>query len=241
MSRNIHPAAELFPLIEGQAFDELKADIAKHGQREPVVFFRNQLLDGRNRARACDELGLQLSECELDEDQDPVAYVLSANLHRRHLSSSQRGMVALELEKLLKPAAKERQKASGGDRKSKDAKSVPQKIGEAITDDKHAGETTAQAAKALNVSRGTVDNARVVKEQGSKELNDAVKSGQVSVSKAAKVAKAHDKKSQMAALNDKPAKPERTVITRLRSLFDEMTTDERRQAAVLWEEWLGEE
>jgi hypothetical protein len=47
-----HPYAELFPLLEGRAFEELKADIREHGQREPIIIHNEKILDGRNRWRA---------------------------------------------------------------------------------------------------------------------------------------------------------------------------------------------
>ncbi len=89
-SRQAHAATELFPMMSDDEFAALKADIEQHGQREPAVYYKGQVLDGRNRARACEELGIELSQRELDEDQDPVAFVLSVNLHRRHLTPSQR-------------------------------------------------------------------------------------------------------------------------------------------------------
>lgn len=243
MKYEVHPVATIFPMMSNDELSGLISDIKENGQREPATFWKGKLIDGRNRAVACESLGIELDCCELDEDSDPVSWVVSHNLHRRHLTPSQRGMVALELESLLKPAARERQKAQAdkgkeGGRGNK-KQTLTQNLGEGLSSDKHAGEASTQAAKALNVSRGTVENARIVKEQGSKELIAAVKSGEVSVSKAAKVAKAHDKKSQMAALNDKPApKPERGVFDRLRKVFDDMTEAERHQAALLWEGWI---
>ena len=93
----VHPAANLFPMMVKKEFAELVEDIRQHGQEEQIIVWRGQLLDGRNRLKACEQLGIQPNIGELDGDLDPVQYVLSHNLHRRHLTETQRSMVAAKL------------------------------------------------------------------------------------------------------------------------------------------------
>lgn len=91
----VHPAAAIFPLMGEAELRSLAEDIKSHGQRESCVFYQGQLLDGRNRWRACELLGIEADECEIDADDfDPVAYVLSTNLHRRQLRTSQKAVCA---------------------------------------------------------------------------------------------------------------------------------------------------
>jgi hypothetical protein len=89
-----HPIANLFPLMEGEEFDALVADIKNNGQREPIILYEGKILDGRNRYRAClaAGVGLKLSKHEDDSPYigDPVAYVISKNVHRRHLTGEQK-------------------------------------------------------------------------------------------------------------------------------------------------------
>lgn len=96
---SFHPLANLFPLIEGDEFAALVTDIREQGLREPVTLFDGMILDGRNRYKACLEAG---AECptQVFTGTDPVAFVISANLRRRHLTESQRAMVAAKLANL---------------------------------------------------------------------------------------------------------------------------------------------
>lgn len=94
---DFHEVADIFPMMGATEFDGLVRDIAEHGQREPIVIHNNMILDGRNRYKACIKLGLKPITREWDGDGSPVAYVISLNLHRRHLNESQRSLVAAKV------------------------------------------------------------------------------------------------------------------------------------------------
>ena len=91
-----HPYANIFPLLEGEAFDSFVADIRANGLLEPITIHEGMILDGRNRWNACKAAGVEPRFLEFDGD-DPLAFVLSLNVHRRHLDESQRSMVAAQL------------------------------------------------------------------------------------------------------------------------------------------------
>src|SRR5262245_51904964 len=152
-----HPLADIFPLVEGAEFDELVADIREHGLHEPIVVFEDKILDGRNRYGACEAAGVEPTFTAYTGD-DPVAYVVSLNLRRRHLDESQRAMVAAKLATL--------------------------KLG----DNQHSeGLPIGRSSELLNVGERTVARAREVQEHGAPELVQAVERGAVSVSAAADV------------------------------------------------------
>jgi ParB-like chromosome segregation protein Spo0J len=164
-----HPAADLFPMIEGKAWEEFKEDVQTNGFLESITLYRGQILDGRNRYRAAIELGkldeLGVAEFDDDHDFDPFQWVLSQNLHRRHLTESQRASVAA---KLVNTAIGRPQKESG-------------QICPVVSIEK--------AAEMLQVSPRSVKSAKSVIEHGSPELIAAVERGEVAVSKAAAIAK----------------------------------------------------
>jgi hypothetical protein len=93
----VNEYALLFPMMEGKAYDDFKADIAANSLREPVVLWRGQLIDGRNRYKACRELGIAFETEDLPDDTDPLAYVLSKNLHRRQLTESQLAALTVDI------------------------------------------------------------------------------------------------------------------------------------------------
>lgn len=81
----IHPAANMFPMLAEADLAALAEDIRVNGQGEPVVIWDGQVLDGRNRLAACELAGVEPLTRTLKACPDPVAFVLSANLRRRHL------------------------------------------------------------------------------------------------------------------------------------------------------------
>jgi ParB-like chromosome segregation protein Spo0J len=185
----IHPAADLFPMLPASELQALADDIRTNGQREPVVLWDGQVLDGRNRLAACALAGVEPLTRTLDVCPDPLAYVLSTNLHRRHLSESQRAMVAAKVRPMLAEQAKARQTAAGahgaegGRGNTKDGgETLSPNLGEGF------GKSADQAATMLSVGRGTVEAASRVLKRGTPELISAVERGDVAVSAAAAVA-----------------------------------------------------
>jgi hypothetical protein len=90
-----HEAAGLFPMMTPCELDALAEDIRTNGLAEDIIIFKGKLLDGRNRLKACALAGVRPRfEWLHDGDEiEPVAYVLSKNLHRRHLTPEQRRRV----------------------------------------------------------------------------------------------------------------------------------------------------
>jgi ParB-like chromosome segregation protein Spo0J len=84
----LHPLCTLFPRMEGCALQELAGDIKLYGLHNPIVLHDGMILDGGNRYAACLHAGVEPKFIEYDGD-NIVAFVLSMNMHRRHMSVGQ--------------------------------------------------------------------------------------------------------------------------------------------------------
>ncbi len=105
----VHPAADLFPLLKDtdpKALQDLADDIKANGGPDlPIMFFGEgdeaELLDGRNRLDACELAGLDITKIRRVDmcptHTDPYAFVISANVHRRHLSAEDKTKVVADL------------------------------------------------------------------------------------------------------------------------------------------------
>jgi protein gp37/ParB-like chromosome segregation protein Spo0J len=225
----IHPAADLFPMVEGEEFRELCADITTRGLAQPITLCSDGLLlDGRNRLMACHASKVEPAFARYDGN-DPVQFSLSANLHRRHLNPGQRAVVALKVRELLQPAAKERIAEAGRsaapgrpvEKVSPDLGYlskppapvlVEQSAKQASTEQR---KSTAQAAKIVGASRSAVEQAaRVAKV--APDLIPQVQAGTMALDRAHK--EAQQRERQQAASRPQPEMPkvdEKQTITLL--------------------------
>jgi ParB-like chromosome segregation protein Spo0J len=182
----IHPAANLLPMLGEAELAQLAADIAEHGQRHPIVIFEGQVLDGRNRLLACERAGVE-PRVEIKSACDsPIVFVLSVNVQRRHLTTSQRVKIArLAVEGIEGERAKARQAAAAERTNAiRRGETVSLNRGEASDD----GKAAQQAAKLMGSSRASVERAIAVHAHGVPELVEAFERDEVSVSAAATVA-----------------------------------------------------
>lgn len=105
----VHSAAALFPLLPPSIYEDLVADIRKHGIRQPVLVFGTEIVDGRNRVRAGLEAGVHIPIEQITDEETIYEIAASANLHRRSLVPSQRAYIAEQLHRMAVEARRERQ------------------------------------------------------------------------------------------------------------------------------------
>ncbi|WP_156041905.1 hypothetical protein [Bradyrhizobium sp. URHD0069] len=186
-----HPLANIFPMMIDEELNDLGDDMVAHGQREPIWSYESKILDGRNRYRAGLLKGIEPRIVEY-LGIDPLGFVISMNLKRRHLDASQRAMVVAGIANLPK-----------GSHPPIGGSSATQQV----------------ASKLLNVSVRSAQRARYVKDHGVPGLVHAVEQGDVKVAAAAEFTKAIPPQDQ-ARLIDEYGSPASAVKAAVKAKAD---------------------
>lgn len=214
---NCHPLAALFPLMEGKAFQELCDDIRAKGQLVPITMQGNLILDGRNRARACDKLGKPVKQVQFDTlglTISPEEYIWSLNVQRRHLTPDQLAAIAMQ----WKPqfvAEGLKAMAEGGKRGAETAGRGRPKDhsvrGVAVSTQgySHGSKTRKKLADLAGVSENRVAQAEIVVRH-SPDLLEEVKAGKVTLPEAVRKVKGEPVRTKRKLMLETSAK--RTMI-----------------------------
>lgn len=196
-----HAFADLFPTMADDELAALKADLTVHGLRQPIVLFEGAILDGRNRYRACREAGVTVRfEQFFGVEDDALAFVLSTNLHRRHLSAGQKAALALGIEALEAERAKERQRSQAKSWIDNDIAEIYKAESgqvEAILPQAPERQDQARdiAAKRVGCAARYVQDAKAVKDQAP-DLFEKVRSGATTLPKAKKEIKRREREKR---------------------------------------------
>jgi len=161
-----HEYANLFPMLPDAELQSLADDIRENGLQTPITTLNDMILDGRNRHRACEIAGVDPAFQEY-LGSDALGFVVSHNLHRRHLTNGQRSMIAARLADLKR----------GGD-------SGVHKTNAPIGALPSEGKTRDEAAAQMKIGRSSLDRAKKIQRDGIPELVEAVDSGEISVNAA---------------------------------------------------------
>jgi hypothetical protein len=173
-----HSTSEIFSRfrMERAELDALGTDIKTNGLKEAIWLFEDKILDGNNRYRAGLDAGYRFKDTDFrvfdpKVQGDPLAFVVSSNLHRRHLTESQRATIAATL--------------------------VTTKLG--FNQYNRASVTNEQAAKMLGVSEATVKMAKEVAQKAAPEINQMVQKGELRLNAAKKIIQKRKEEQQARA------------------------------------------
>lgn len=208
-----HRLANMLPLIEGDEFEAFVEDVRVNGILHPTVMYEDQVLDGRNRERAGDRLGIVPQRVQFT-GSDPAAFVMSANLHRRHLTLNQRAMAAAQYATLT----------AGRPAKGK----IPTAVG--ISND--------EAAKVVGggISSKSVERAKFILAHGTQQEIDDVKQDRASLANTANVIRKRE--PRRAAAPKKKRNPDRKAVEQnvetQRQQFRAAGAHAMRERALIW-------
>ena len=207
MTKNIelHPLCTLFPRMDGEDFATLVADIRANGLREAITLHDGLILDGGNRYRACLKAGVEPKFRKFDGG-NVVTFVLSTNLHRRHMTPGQQAAIVASAQDWGKANIQGRNNITGN----------------------VAGDTVADRARTSGAGERTQRMADKVARK-SPELAGKVARGEISLPKA--VAKITPKPSKQV---EKP-EPERADLEgpTLAELVDELQRENESLRAII--------
>ncbi len=199
-----HPICLLVPSADEDELQDLTDDIRAHGLIDPIVLFEGMILDGRNRAAACERVGVAPRYVQFGGGrEDALILVISHNLKRRHLTKQAIADALVAAEDfnlhytLAEPAAEKEAAEEAAD--GPEAQSVIK-----ITEPKTASSCKLAQAAGGVVSHAMIAATRKVKEKGEPELQEAVKRGRIGVQDAAKAADLPPQQQKAIAVSPKP-------------------------------------
>lgn len=180
ISGTFHEIAFLFPAMREEEYQSLLAHIQAEGLREPIWTYHGKIIDGRHRYLVCQQIGIKPSYQEWDGKGSLVAFVVGQNIERRHLTSSQKAMIGVEIEKLLAKEAEARRLAN-----LKQGMTRPdvQHIGH-----REFGRASDQAARLLGTNGQYILDAKHL-EKHAPDLKEPVKSGALTLPEAKQLSK----------------------------------------------------
>ncbi len=193
-----HELANCWPLASKAEHDELVKGIKEHGQKDKITLFEGKILDGRNRYNACKEAGIKPLTEKLKDGEDPTAFVIAKNSHRRNLSAAQKAAVGVKIKEVEEKRAEERRKqAVVAGNKTRHGDDAPVVEGLPPLAE---GKSRDIAGAAVGVSGKTIDNMEAVLTKGCDDLVAAVQSEEIGIETAAKFVKLVPDKAEQAAI-----------------------------------------
>jgi hypothetical protein len=173
----------IFPEASQEDFDRLVEDIKNKGydHKFPVVLFEMEILDGWNRFRACEKLGVQCPKVTFTgSESEAIDYMMRTN-KRRNLNKGQWATIAVEADEIMQALRAEAKKRTGGRPKAEEEK--PRQKIDSVK--RNEGRAEAKAAELFNTNRTYISQAAKVKAEAP-EAFEKVKAGKMRLQDAVK-------------------------------------------------------
>lgn len=207
----------LIPPLSNEEYDELKESILTYGCRDPLVVWKDTIIDGHNRYHICKANNIAYNTVDMTSDfetEDEVkAWIIKNQFARRNIDKYQRSQLALQLKDIIAAKAKENQLSGLKQFNIADENTVPQISAErenATEEDSLEHENTVlmnsskrteaeaiepintrkQLAEMARVSEQTIDRVETIETQAPESVKTAARNNVVSINKAYEITKA---------------------------------------------------
>lgn len=173
---------ELLPPLTPEQKEELEKDIVKNGCLNPLIIWGDILIDGHHRYEICtkNDIPYDILEMKFKNKLEAMEWAWANQKNRRNLNKYELAQMALKFKPTIEEKAKENLSLSGGDKKSKNAKSDCQKSDKVIT----PIDTKKELAKLAGVSHDTIHKVEYIEEKAPEDIKVKAKTGQLTINSA---------------------------------------------------------
>ena len=188
----------LIPPLSAEEYDQLAENIAADGCTDSIAIWKDTIIDGHNRFKICTERGIEFGIINIPNlvtREDVKIWICRNQLGRRNLSDYARVEIALKLKPLIEAKAKEKQKKAG---------SI---IGVRPKSDEGQNRTDQTIGDMAGVGKTVVRQVEEIQAKAEPEVIAAVKAKEISINKAAAVAKKPKREQAKALKEAKEKKP----------------------------------
>lgn len=179
---------DLLPPLTEEQKKNLEKDIIKNGCLNPLIVWKDILIDGHHRYEICqrNNIPYDILEMEFKDKLAAMEWAWSNQKNRRNLNNYQLAEIALKLKPAIEEKAKEKQLSSLKQNKS----TVNQKSDERtedkkqIVEDKKPINTLSELSKIAGVSRDTIHKVEVIEKKAPEDIKIKAKAGEITVNNA---------------------------------------------------------
>lgn len=166
---------ELIPLLDGEEFKQLEANIIKEGCRDSIVIWNNFVIDGHNRFEICQKNNIPFNTIEkrFKDRQEVIEWMILNQFGRRNLTSYVRTQLALRLEPIIQEKAKQNMLATQNNKAGSTILTELQEVQK--IDTRH------ELAKIAKVSEGTIHKVKVIEKEATPEQKEKLEKGEIAI------------------------------------------------------------
>lgn len=177
MNIQINPKfRDLIPPLSADEYKQLTENIVSEGCRDALVVWNGFIVDGNNRYDICQKNGIKFKteQMEFSDESDAKIWIIKNQFGRRNITDAVRGLLALELEPLIAAKANARQQGGQGG----------VLLLSTLAEAKEPVDTRKEVAKVAGVSTGTMYKVKKVRDAGTLETLNQMRTGEISINKA---------------------------------------------------------